>query len=45
MAEGEVQFRRAEPADIDALLRLQAGYYQEDGYPHDKGKARRRRCI
>ena len=41
MAEGEVQFRRAEPADIDALLRLQAGYYQEDGYPHDKGKARR----
>ena len=22
MAEGEVQFRRAEPADIDALLRL-----------------------
>ena len=41
MAEGEVQFRRAEAADIDALLRLQAGYYQEDGYPHDKGKARR----
>jgi ribosomal protein S18 acetylase RimI-like enzyme len=41
MAEGEVQFRRAEAADIDALLRLQAGYYQEDGYAHDKGKARK----
>ena len=40
MPEGEVQFRRAELADIDALLRLQADYYEEDGYAHDEGKAR-----
>ena len=39
MTDGEVQFRRAEPADIDDLLRLQAGYYQEDGYAYDEGKA------
>lgn len=40
MAEGQVEFRRAEAADIEALIRLQAGYYQEDGYAYDEGKAR-----
>lgn len=41
MPEERVQFRRAELADIAALLRLQADYYAEDGYIHDEGKARR----
>ena len=36
----EVQFRRAALADIDTLVRLQAGYYQEDGYAYDERKAR-----
>ena len=40
MPEERVQFRRAELADIAALLRLQADYYAEDGYVHNEGKAR-----
>ena len=40
MAEGEVKFRRASLADIDTLVRLQADYYQDDGYAYDERKAR-----
>ena len=40
MAERDVQFRRVTFADIDALIRLQADYYREDGYVHHEGKAR-----
>jgi GNAT superfamily N-acetyltransferase len=40
-AERKVEFRAARPADIDGLLRLQARYYLEDGYPHRARSARR----
>jgi len=40
VAERDVQFRRVTFADIDALIRLQADYYREDGYIHHEGKAR-----
>ena len=32
------EIRRARPEDEARILELQAGYYAEDGYPHDAAK-------
>jgi len=35
-----MEFRRAVPADLEALMRLQADFYREDGYVHRIAAAR-----